>query len=299
MNNVLANIAEYDLEGIPHVVVRQEGNTRQTHYRLASGLYRTLAGYRPETADLLSSVLAGAQEVAPPPAGHSPRYRIPFLPAEPTYGMASGFGLAHRNKVPADKLNANGRVTGHPTWFFKGFAHALKTDGEPLRLSSVAQVACEEAEIVLVYHVDQDRRPRYLGFTFGNDMTDIGQIRSNPSYLSYGKLSDSAIHPCLFLGAPPERADGSVRIARHEETVWEGEITNGHSVLAYDVETMMSKLWLHHSLLVPGMVHYVYIGADRNSIDYGHHIKSGDVVDIRFNAFGVRLRNQVLLGEAA
>jgi hypothetical protein len=299
MNNVLANVAEYDLEGIPHVVAHHEGTGRQTHYRLATGLYRALAGYRPEGADLLCSLLAGAQEVAPPPARHPLRYRIPFLPAEAPYGMVSGFGLAHRNKVAADKLNGSGRVAGHPAWFFKGFAHTLKTDGEPLRLSGAAQVVCEEAEMVLVYHVDQDRRPRYLGFTFGNDMTDIGQIRGNPAHLSYGKLGDSAIHPCLFLGEPPERADGRVRVVRDEETVWEGEITNGHAMLAYTVETMLSKLWLHHSLLVPGMVHYVYIGADRNSIDHGCRINSGDVVDISFDGFGVHLRNPVLLGEAA
>jgi hypothetical protein len=296
----LISIAEYDLNGHSFLVVRRDGTSRRaTHYRLDGGLYLALSGHRATAADFLPGLLARLEKVSPPEAAHSVRYRTPFLPVDVTYGMVSGFGLAHRNKVPTGTLDASGRATGYPSWFFKGFAHALKTDGEPLRVSKVAHVVCEEAEIVLVYHVGSEGHPVYLGFTFGNDMTDIGQIRNNSLHMPYGKLSDSAIHHFLFLDEPPERADGRVRIARQGETVWIGHVTNGCAMLAYEVRDMMSKLWIHHSLLVPGMVHYVYIGADRNSTDHGFLMRNGDVIDINFDAFGVHLSNPIVLGEGA
>ncbi|MCV9877498.1 hypothetical protein [Brenneria izbisi] len=290
----IVSFAEYECKGQRQLALI-DINGVEIHFKTENNIYLLLNESRLTSENIFSYINTSFEKVEPPPLGAKVTYCLPAQPCSSSQGMVSGFGLAHLNKVSPDKLNDAGKLDGYPSWFFKGFANSLKMNDEVIKLSEAAVSVCEEAEIVLIYYINAESLPIYLGFTFGNDLTDIGQIRGNPSHLSYGKLADSAIHPFIFLAPPPAKIIGDVSIYRDNEKIWSRDIINGSEVLAYPVEKMMSKLWMHHSLCVPGMVHYVYIGADKNSIDFGVKIKNNDKVNIEFPDYNVLISNSIAL----
>jgi hypothetical protein len=235
----------------------------------------------------LTALLAGAQEVTvPAEALDQVSFRPPLLPEHPGDAMVGGFMQTHNVKVDAD-------TPSQPNWFLKGLGDVLRTSGEDLRAPAGAVALTEEAEIVLVYVTAADGTPRYVGHTFGNDLTDIGRFRRHRGHLSYAKLCDAAVAPWLFLGEPPRHVTGRVTVERDGVTRYRGEFTTGTKALHYGLDAIMSELFAHDALLSPGRVHYVYVGADRSSFHGGYRMTDGDRVTLDFTTHGVTLSNTV------
>ncbi|MFD7164274.1 FAH family protein [Streptomyces violascens] len=213
---------------------------------------------------------------------HRVRMLPPLLPAHPGDALVSGFMMTHNVKVGSD-------VPDQPNWFVKGFGDSLKVPGRPLSVPADAVAVCEEAEVVLIYVGDETGVPRYAGYTFGNDLTDIGRFKQHAGHLSYAKLCDAGVAPWLHLDEPPCSVTGEVVIERDGASVWKGSFTTGVDALHYDLPTMMSRLFTHRALHHPGRVHYVYLGADRSSFHAGFRTADGDRVTIDFASHGVTL----------
>ncbi|MFF7134217.1 FAH family protein [Streptomyces sp. NPDC008196] len=237
-------------------------------------------------ADLLlaGDELADAETVTVP-AGEV-TLRPPLLPDHPGGAMVGGFMQTHNVKVDAD-------TPAQPNWFLKGLGDVLKLPGQDLRAPAGSVALTEEAEVVLVYVTDAAGEPRYVGYTFGNDLTDIGRFRRHRGHLSYAKLCDAAVAPWLFLGEPPRHVTGHVTIERDGEPSWRGEFTTGTKALHYGLDAIMSELFSYDALSTPGRVHYVYLGADRSSFHAGFRIADGDRVTLDFASHGVALSNTV------
>lgn len=234
------------------------------------------------SADALT---AGREPVeVPTEERHRVRMRPPLLPDHVGDALVSGFMMTHNVKAEA-------AMQDQPNWFVKGLGDVLKLPGEPLAVPGDAVAVCEEAEIVLVYAGDDEGRPRYMGHTFGNDLTDIGRFKRHAGHLSYAKLCDAAISPALHLGPPPRTVTGEVTIERDSASAWKGSFTTGTDALHYELDGMMRRLFAYESLHRPGRVHYVYIGADRSSFHGGHEMADGDYVTLDFTGLGVTLSN--------
>ncbi|MFJ3303928.1 FAH family protein [Streptomyces sp. NPDC086549] len=212
------------------------------------------------------------------------RMRPPLLPEHVGDALVSGFMMTHNVKADAT-------VPDQPNWFVKGLGDVLKVPGQPLSVPADAVAVTEEAEVVLVYVDDEDAVPRYAGYTFGNDLTDIGLFKRHAGHLSYAKLCDTAVAPWLHLGAPPSSVTGEVTIERAGEVAWKAGFTTGTDALHYDLDTMVSRLFSYRSLHHPGRVHYVFIGADRSSFHGGFRTEHGDRVVLDFTSHGVTLSN--------
>ncbi|MCZ7458932.1 FAH family protein [Streptomyces sp. WMMC940] len=217
---------------------------------------------------------------------HSVSFRPPLLPDSPGDAMVGGFMQTHNVKVDAE-------TPAQPNWFLKGLGDVLRTSGEELRAPASSVALTEEAEVVLVYVTGDDRTPRYVGYGFGNDLTDIGRFRRHRGHLSYAKLCDAAVAPWLFLGEPPCHVTGHVRIERDGEPAWHGDFTTGTKALHYGLDDIVQGLFAFDALLAPGRVHYVYIGADRSSFHGGFRMADGDRVTLDFTSHGVTLSNTV------
>lgn len=254
-------------------------------YSLAGG---TLAAWLTATANASEAIARITRDRAPvevPPADrHLVRMLPPLLPAHLGDALVSGFMMTHNVKAGAD-------VPQQPNWFVKGLGDCLKLPREPLSVPADAVAVCEEAEVVLIYVCDEAGVPRYAGYTFGNDVTDIGRFKQHAGHLSYAKLCDAGVAPWLHLGAPPSSVTGDVIIERDGAPAWKGTFTTGTSALRYDLATMMSRLFAYEALHHPGRVHYVYIGADRSSFHAGFRIADGDRVTISFASHGVTVSN--------
>lgn len=241
----------------------------------------------------VAALLAAAETVTVPASERDAvSFRPPLLPDHLGDAMVGGFMQTHNVKVDAD-------TPSQPNWFLKGLGEVLKTSGEELRAPVDSVALTEEAEIVLVYVTDDDHRPRYVGHTFGNDLTDIGRFRRHRGHLSYAKLCDAAVAPWLFLGEPPRHVTGHVTIERDGEPCWRGRFTTGTQALHYGLDDIMSELFSYDALLTPGRVHYVYIGADRSSFHDGHRMADGDRVTLDFASHGVTLSNTVRCASSA
>ncbi|UII69057.1 sugar transporter [Pseudomonas sp. HN11] len=213
---------------------------------------------------------------------------LPCLqPPDPRQGMVCGFGLTHQSKVAEPPQHGE-----RPAFFIKGFADSLKRSGDVLRMNHGALSACEEAEVVALFLVADDSRPNYIGYTFGNDLTDIVLAKSKRNYLAYAKLQPSAISHLLYRQPLPELIQGKTSIYRAGNLHWEQGFSTGLSCLCYDADDLFGTLWQHPSLRLPGTLIYLYLGADRNSADAGIHLSHGDTVVCDFDS-GPRLSNLI------
>ncbi|MFB7928925.1 MULTISPECIES: FAH family protein [Streptomyces] len=234
------------------------------------------------------AVLLAASETVTVPVSEldTVSFRPPLLPDHLGDAVVGGFMQTHNVKVDAD-------TPSQPNWFLKGLGDVLRTSGQDLRAPAGSVALTEEAEVVLVYVTDADGMPRYVGYTFGNDLTDIGRFRRHRGHLSYAKLCDAGVAPWLFLDEPPRQVTGHVTIERDGEPAWRGEFTTGTKALHYGLDDIMSELFSYDALLAPGRVHYVYIGADRSSFHDGFRMTDRDRVTLDFASHGVTLSNTV------
>lgn len=250
-------------------------------------LRRTALAAGRDRAALVAELTAGGGQVTvPAPETGSVRFRPPLMPASAGDAMVSGFMQTHNVKVGAD-------TQAQPNWFLKGMGDCLKVPGDDLAVPSSAVALCEEAEIVLVYVTDDAGEPRYIGYTFGNDLTDIGRFKRHQGHLSYAKLCDAAVAPWLFLDEPPQRVTGRVTVERDGGPGWQGDFTTGTKALHYGLDGMMSELFSYGTLRRPGLVHYVFIGADRSSFHGGYRMTDQDRVTLEFTSHDVTLSNRI------
>lgn len=210
-----------------------------------------------------------------------------LLPPDPRQGMVCGFGLTHQSKVAEQPAQDE-----RPAFFIKGFANTLKRSGDVLRMSPGALSACEEAEVVALFLVAENGQPDYIGYTFGNDLTDIALAKSRRNYLAYAKLQPSAISHQFFQQPLPQLVQGRTSIYRAGDLHWEQRFSTGLSCLCYQASDLFETLWQHPPLRLPGTLIYLYMGADRNSADAGIQLSHGDTVVCDFES-GPRLSNLI------
>ncbi|WP_329563724.1 FAH family protein [Kitasatospora sp. NBC_01266] len=236
----------------------------------------------------LAAALTRGEEPVVVPAGERAQVtmRPPLLPASVGDAMVSGFMQTHNVKVDAG-------TQAQPNWFLKGLGDVLKVSGDELRVPAGAVSVTEEAEVVLVYVTDEAGAARYAGYTFGNDLTDIGRFRQHNGHLSYAKLCDAAVAPWLFLGPPPASVTGEVTIERAGREAWRAGFSTGTDAMHYRIADILPGLFAHRALLHPGRVHYVYLGADRSSFHGGFRIADGDRVTLDFAEHGVVVSNTI------
>ncbi|GLY48967.1 hypothetical protein [Lentzea sp. NBRC 102530] len=241
---------------------------------------------------LRASLTEGAATVPVPLDDPGLRFLPPLLPAASGKALLSGFMGTHRKKWDG-KTFAEGDEFVPPRWFFKGFGDWARLPGEPLVVPAEPVALIEEPEVVLVYVNDSEGYPHYAGYTFGNDLCDIGLHRKDNGYNPYCKLCDTAVAPWLFLDAPPRTVTGRVTIVRDGAAVWEGPFDCGADALYYRVQDMVDHLFGFPAVRRPGLVNYVLLGADEASFHDGFRIADGDRIDIDVKSHDVAISNEV------
>ena len=75
-----------------------------------------------------------------------------------------------------------------PEWFYKGDGSIVAAPGQPLTMPGFALDGGEEAEIAMLYVIDDDGRPCRVGYALGNEFADHVLERQNYLYLAHSKL---------------------------------------------------------------------------------------------------------------
>ncbi|MGA4846484.1 fumarylacetoacetate (FAA) hydrolase [Streptomyces sp. G5(2025)] len=266
----------------------------QTLYRVFDGQLRAefLAADGPEA--VIAAITARAEQITVTAGDPDLRYLPPLLPAASGNALLSGFMRTHKSKFDTEPGEDEEFVA--PNWFFKGFGSWLKMPEETLVVPENPVALIEEPEMALVYVNDDEGNPHYVGYTFGNDLCDIGLHRQNPGWNPYCKLCDTSMAPWLFLDEPPQSVTGQVTIERDGAPAWEGKFSCGGDSLYFKVKDMADHLFTYPAVRRPGLVNYVLLGADEASFHDGFRIADGDRVTIDVQSHDVVLSNVIQYG---
>ncbi len=186
---------------------------------------------------------------------------------------------------------APGRIGVAPEWFYKGDGSIVAAPGQPLAMPGFAQDGGEEAEIAVLYVIDDGGRPRRVGYALGNEFADHVLERQNYLYLAHSKLRPCAFGPELLLGELPDEVRGTVRVLRGGQPLWQGEWLSGEANMSHTLANLEHHHFKYALFRRPGDVHVHFIGAAVLSFTAGIRTEPGDVFEIFSEPFGAPLRN--------
>ena len=265
-----------------------------------------------EAASASESAITYAQLLA---AG---RVLTPLMHPDPARCLVSGTGLTHlgsasardamHQKVAGDEAALSdsmrmfkwglesGRPQGpqpgvQPEWFYKGSGHIVAAPGAPLRSPSFALDAGEEPELVGMYVIGPDGTPHRLGFAIGNEFSDHVTERQNYLYLAHSKLRACAVGPELRSGALPADLQGTSRIRRNGDVVWERPFATGEANMCHSLANLEYHHFKYAAHRRPGDVHLHFFGTATLSFSDGVRVEPGDRFEIDLPALGAPLVN--------
>ena len=190
---------------------------------------------------------------------------------------------------------AAGKIGVQPEWFYKGVGTCVVAPGAALPLPGFALAGAEEAEIVGLYIVDRNGRPRRIGFALGNEFSDHVTEAQNYLYTQHSKLRACSIGPELLLGELPQDIRGKSRILRDGKVIWEEDVLSGESNMSHTIGNLEHYHFRYDMFRRPGDLHAYFFGAAVLSYAAGVKTMPGDEFEIEAREFGKPLRNKMEL----
>jgi len=190
---------------------------------------------------------------------------------------------------------AAGQVGVQPEWFYKGNGYSVVAPGRPIPSPAFAKDAGEEPEIAGIYVIDGNGQPRRLGFALANEFSDHVTERVNYLFLAHSKLRACAIGPELRLGDLPRHIEGTSRILRDGQTLWEKPFLSGEDNMSHTIANLEYHHFKYDLFRNPGDVHVHMFGTATLSFADGISTREGDVFEISESQFGAPLRNAVAI----
>lgn len=184
-----------------------------------------------------------------------------------------------------------------PEWFYKGTGDILVAPGLPLQSPAFALDGGEEPELVGMYVIDHEGRPRRLGFAIGNEFSDHVTERQNYLYLAHSKLRQCAVGPELWIGDIDDDLRGASRIRRGGKVVWEKPFLTGEANMCHSLANLEYHHFKYAAHRRPGDVHLHFFGTATLSFADGFRVEPGDEFEVDLPALGAPLRNPMQVAE--
>jgi hypothetical protein len=186
---------------------------------------------------------------------------------------------------------ADGKPGVQPEWFYKGDGSSLVGPGEPLPSPDFALDGSEEPEIAGIYIIDDQGRPRRLGFALGNEFSDHITERGNYLWLAHSKLRHASLGAELLVGELPADVRGTSRILRNGETLWEKPFLSGEANMSHAIANLEHHHFKYGLFRRPGDLHVHFFGTATLSFADGVRTEEGDVFEVSAAPFTLPLRN--------
>jgi hypothetical protein len=246
----------------------------------------------------------------------------PLTHPDPAHCLVSGTGLTHLGSAAArdsmhaklDKKDAEltdsmkmfkagvegGKPTGNkpgvqPEWFYKGTGRNVVACGNTLLSPDFAADHGEEPELVGLYLVDDNGRPRRLGFAIGNEFSDHVTERTNYLLLAHSKLRQCGVGPMLNTGTLPAHLEGTSRIRRDGQVIWQKPFLTGEANMCHTFANLEYHHFKYRQHRVPGDVHLHFFGTATVSFVDGIKVQAGDHFEIDLPALGATLVNPLAI----
>lgn len=185
----------------------------------------------------------------------------------------------------------NGHAGVQPEWFYKGTGAALVPPGGALTSPVFADDGGEEPEIAGVYVIGPEGTPFRVGFAIANEFSDHVMERQNYLYLAHSKLRPCSVGPELLIGDLPQNVEGTSRIRRGGETIFEKPFLSGEANMSHSIANLEHHHFKYEIFRRPGDVHVHMFGTATLSFAADVACQDGDVFEISAQAFGLPLRN--------
>lgn len=192
----------------------------------------------------------------------------------------------------------DGVVGAQPEWFYKGDGTGLTPSGQPLVSPAFALDGGEEPEIAGIYVIDDEGTPRRLGFALANEFSDHVTERGNYLWLAHSKLRAAAVGPELRLGDLPDDVQGTSRIRRDGEVIWEKPFLSGEANMSHSLANLEHHHFKYEIFRQPGDVHVHFFGTATLSVSDGVQTREGDVFEIEAAPFRLALQNPLAIAAA-
>jgi hypothetical protein len=185
-----------------------------------------------------------------------------------------------------------------PEWFYKGDGSQIVAPGRPLPSPAFALDAGEEPEVAGVYLIADDGMPVRLGYALANEFSDHVTERGNYLWLAHSKLRPAALGPELLLGDLPAHVEGTSRIVRDGETIWEKPFVSGEANMSHSLANLEHHHFKYDLFCRPGDIHVHFFGTATLSFSDEIKTQAGDVFEISAAPFALPVRNPIAAAEA-
>lgn len=180
-----------------------------------------------------------------------------------------------------------------PEWFYKGDGSSLVAPCAELPSPDFAQDAGEEPEIAGVYLIGDDGQPVRLGHALANEFSDHVTERHNYLWLAHSKLRPAAIGPELLLGDLPASVEGTSRILRDGQVLWEKPFLTGEAHMSHSLANLEHHHFKYALFRRPGDLHVHFFGTATLSFVDQVRTREGDEFEISAPPFRLPLRNRI------
>jgi hypothetical protein len=248
----------------------------------------------------------------------------PLTHPDPAHCLVAGTGLTHLGSAAArdsmhQKLSGNAELTDsmkmfkwgveggkplgdtpgmQPEWFYKGNGGNVVACGRAFASPDFAEDHGEEPELVGCYVIDDAGRPHRLGFAIGNEFSDHVTERRNYLLLAHSKLRQCGVGPVLNTGAIPSHMEGTSRIRRGREVVWQKPFLTGEGNMSHTFANLEYHHFKYKQHRFPGDVHLHFFGTATLSFVDGIKVREGDEFEIDLPALGPPLTNKLAIEPA-
>lgn len=206
-----------------------------------------------------------------------------------TAGMSDSMKMFHMG-LEGGKPKAGERGV-QPEWFYKGTGVNAVAPGEPLVSPSFALDGGEEPEIAGYYLIGEDGTPFRIGFSLANEFSDHVTEKINYLYLAHSKLRPAAFGPELRVGPLPAHIEGTSRIRRGGQVIWEKAFLSGEDNMSHTIANLEYHHFKYDLFRQPGDLHVHMFGTATLSFADGIRTEDGDVFEVEAAAFGLPLKN--------
>ena len=240
----------------------------------------------------------------------------PVRHPDPAHMYLTGTGLTHTGSASArDSMHADtagmsdsmkmfrmgmeggkpkpGEIGVQPEWFYKGNGFNAVAPGEDLVSPSFALDGGEEPEMAGYYIIGEDGTAHRLGFSDANEFSDHVTEKINYLFLAHSKLRPASFGPELRVGALPDHVEGTSRIIRGGQTVWEKPFLSGEANMSHTIANLEYHHFKYALFCQPGDLHVHMYGTATLSVADGFVTQEGDVFEIESPQFGLPLRNRL------
>ena len=223
-------------------------------------------------------------------------------------GSAEGRDKMHREAAAAEKQTdsmrmflegleggkpAKGAIGQQPEWFYKGDGSQLVGPTDAFTMTAFAQDGGEEPEIAGIYIIGPDGTPYRLGLALANEFSDHVTERHNYLWLAHSKLRQAALGPELLVGPAPDHIEGSSRILREGQTLWEKPFLSGEANMSHSLQNLEHHHFKYDLFRRPGDVHVHFFGTATLSFTDGVATQEGDIFEIEAAPFTLPVRNRL------